>query len=178
MTSFLRNTLGRFRDSEEGSMVVPFALWLPLFLGIIVSGIELGSVTLRHTTLERALDLTVRDVKLGTGTIYTHDSLKAAICENAAILPNCSQNLQLEMIKMSMRAWTPPPTSADCVDTSQPVNPQRTFEYGRDNELMLLRACFKFKPLSPATALSSGTATDDQGYTAIISYSAFVQEPS
>ena len=178
MTYTLHKTLRRFRDSEEGSMVVPFALWLPLFVGIIVSGVELGAVTLRHTTLERALDQTVRDVKLGTGTIYDHASLKAAICENAGILPNCSENLQLEMIKMNMRNWQTPPTSADCIDTAAEVNPQRTFEYGRDNELMLLRACFKFRPFSPATQMSSGVMSDANGYTAIVSYSAFVQEPS
>lgn len=178
MTFSLKKTLRRFRDSEDGSMVVPFALWLPLFVGIIVSGVELGTTTLRHTTLERALDETVRDVKLGTGTVYDHASLKAAICTSAAILPDCDANLQLEMIKMSMRNWTTPPTSADCVDTSAAVNPQRTFEYGRDNELMLLRACFKFKPLSPATKISTGFGTDAAGYTAIVSYSAFVQEPS
>ena len=178
MTSFLNKTLRRFRDSEEGSMVVPLALWLPLFVGIIISGIELGAVTLRHTVLERALDETVRDVRLGTGTIYDHTSLKASICERAAILPACEDNLRLEMIKLNIRDWTAPPQTADCVDVSQPVAPLRTFEYGRDNELMLLRACFKFTPISPATSLGANVGTDSNGYTAIISTSAFVQEPS
>lgn len=178
MIRSFNKTLRRFRDTEEGSMVVPFALWLPLFVGLILSGIELGAVTIRHTALERALDETVRDVRLGTGTNYTHDSLKTEICNTAAILPDCANKLKLEMVKMNVRTWVEPNRTADCIDTAFPVNPVRSFTYGRDNELMLLRACYKYSPISPAGGLSSALRQDDQGFTAIVSTSAFVQEPS
>ncbi len=178
MIRSLYNTLRRFRDTEEGSMVVPFALWMPVFLGVILSGIEVGTLTMRHTALERALDETVREVRLATGTNYTHDTLKQSICDAAAILPDCSNLLKLEMIKLNIRQWVEPHQSADCVDTALEVNPARNFEYGRGNEMMMLRACFKFKPISPAGYLSSALGKDDQGYSGLVSYSAFVQEPS
>lgn len=69
--SFLR----RFRADDDGSMVVPIALWMPIFLLLIISSIELGTITVRSTVLERALDQTVRDVKLGTGP-NTHAQMK------------------------------------------------------------------------------------------------------
>lgn len=178
MTRFIMKTLRRFRDSEDGSSVVPFALWTPVFLALVLSSIELGVVTLRHTTLERALDQTVRDVRLGTGTNYTHESLKQSICEKAPVLPDCMNMLQLEMVKLNMRQWSAPPASADCVDTAQAVNPLRSFEYGRDNEMMMLRACYKFKPISPSGGLAANLPADANGYTAVVSTSAFVQEPS
>ncbi len=174
----LGKSLRRFKHAEEGSMVIPFALWLPLFIMIIVSGMELGTLTMRHTAMERALDQTVREVRLGTGTGYTHDSLKQEICRKAAILPDCMSNLKLEMVTLNIRNWRNPSSDIDCVDTALQVNPATTFEYGLDNDLMLLRACFKYKPISPAGGLGSSLNKDTHGFTAIVSTSAFVQEPS
>lgn len=178
MTRFSFAKLRRFRDSEDGSMVVPFALWAPVLIGVVLSTIELGAVTIRHTALERALDETVRDVRLGTGSIFDHDDLKLSICQRAAILPSCLDTLRLEMVKLNMRDWQAPIASADCVDVAEPLKPLRAFEYGADNEVMMLRACFKYTPISPAGYMSSSLATDAEGYTAIVATSAFVQEPS
>ncbi|WP_417720314.1 TadE/TadG family type IV pilus assembly protein [Salipiger sp.] len=177
MTRFIKTALRRFRDSEEGSMVVPFALWTPLFVGLVLSTIELGTLTLRHTVLERALDQTVRSVKLDTGRAYSHEVLKSKICDRAAVLPDCVSKIHLEMIQLDMRAWTEPPHTADCVDTAAEVTPQRTFTYGAGHEMMLLRACYKYRPISPSGYLSSSLPTDDQGYTALVSTTAFVTEP-
>lgn len=177
MTRFLKNPLRRFRDGEDGSMVVPFALWTPVFLGLILSSIELGTVTIRHTALERAVDGTVRDLRLGTGTNFDHASLKAQICQSAAVLPNCADQLHLEMITLDLRAWTQPERTADCVDVGAAANPQRNFEFGRANEMMMLRACYKYKPITPAGNLSSSLAQDEAGFTAIVATSAFVHEP-
>ncbi len=177
MTPFIPNPLARFLRDETGSMVVPFALWMPVFLVLILSSIELGTVTIRHTALERAVDENVRDLRLGIAPTGA-DALKAAICQSAAVLPNCEQNLQLEMVALDLRNWTAPPAQADCVDTTQTINPQRNFQYGAQQEVMLIRACFKYRPVTPAGTLSSSLATDDEGYTALVATTAFVNEPS
>ncbi len=177
MIRYIKNPLRRFRDSEDGSMVVPVALWTPVFFGLILSTIELGTVTIRHTILERSLDMTIRDVRLGTGYQFSHATLKQTICDEAAILPDCMDNLHLEMVSLNMRDWTAPIASADCVDTTQAVTPQRTFQHGDSNEMMLIRACYKFKPFTPAAALNASLPKDSEGYTALVSYSAFVHEP-
>ncbi|SEF52141.1 hypothetical protein SAMN04488045_0311 [Thalassococcus halodurans] len=177
ITSFNTN-FRRFLKSEEGTSTVAFALWVPLFIGVIISGVELAALTARHTVLESSLDKTVREVRLGTGTIYDHNSLKTSICEKATILPECEANLQLEMVRLDLRDWTAPPAAVACVDTSDEVEPVVAFEYGRDNELMFLRACYRYKPVAPTTAMGSSLPKDSEGYTAIISTSAFVQEPS
>ncbi len=178
MISSFNTKFRRFLKSEEGTSTVSFALWVPVFVGLVVSGLELAAVTVRHTVLESSLDKTVREVRLGTGTIYDHASLKASICANATILPDCDANLQLEMVRLDLRDWTTPTEVAACVDTSDDVQPVVAFEYGRDNELMMLRACYRYKPISPTTTMGSSLPTDSEGYTAIISTSAFVQEPS
>ncbi|APZ53549.1 TadE/TadG family type IV pilus assembly protein [Salipiger abyssi] len=177
MIGFIKNTLRRFRNGEEGSVVVPFALWTPLMVGIALSTIEMGALTIRQTQLERALDQTIREVKLGTGTAYTPEQLKQSICDRANALPDCMNKLQLEMVGLDMRAWVQPPATVDCIDTALEVTPQRTFEAGREHEMMLLRACYKYRPISPTSYLGSTLQTDAQGYTALVSTGTFVHEP-
>lgn len=179
MTRFFKSNLRAFLRDEKGSVhTIEFVLWVPLFLILIIATIEMGAMTMRHTQLERSLDDTVRMVRLGTGDDLTHASLKTHICDGASLLADCEATLQLEMIPLDLRSWTNPPTSADCVDTAQSVNPLRHFEAGQDNDLMYLRACYKYQPIAPTGLLAGSFYTDDQGYTRIVSFSAFVQEPS
>jgi hypothetical protein len=177
MAHVLPSRLRRFLTGENGSMVVPFALWLPVFIMVIVSSIELGTLTVRHTQLERALDQTVREVKIGSGAA-THDEMKAAICARTTTLPGCTEMLHLEMVVLDMRDWSQPPASADCVDISEDVTPQRMFQNGQGGQMMLLRACYKFRPATPIGSFNASLRDDGQGYSAIVSTSAFVHEPS
>ena len=169
--------LRRFRDREDGSMVVPFALWTPLFVGLMVSTIEMGTVTIRHSALERAMDQAVRDVRLGTGTHFSHNELKQMICDRAAVLPDCMRTMQLEMIRLDMRNFSEPDYYPDCVDVAEEATPQRNYVHGASNEVMFLRACYKYQPFSPVGYLGGTMATDVGGYTALIATSAFVLEP-
>ena len=178
MIGVIRKGLRRFLDADKGSAVVPFAMWTPLMVGIALSTIELGALTMRHVALERALDQTVREVKLGTGRNYTHDQLKTKICDRASVLVNCQETLQLEMVTLNMRSWREPEANADCVDTSTgEVTPQRTFEHGQEHETMMLRACYKYRPISPTSYLAAELPKDAQGYTALVSTASFVHEP-
>lgn len=177
MIGFIKTALRRFRNGEEGSVVVPFALWTPLMVGIALSTVEMGALTIRHTQLERALDQTIREVKLGTGTVYTHEELKQSICDRANALPDCMETLQLEMVGLDLRNWVQPDANADCVDTALEVTPQRHFEAGREHEMMLLRACYKYRPISPTSYLGSTMHTDAEGYTALVATGTFVHEP-
>ena len=176
MTRKMLPALSRFRDSDDGSMVVPFTLWLPVFLILIIGSIELGTLTLRHTVLERALDETVRQVKLGTGP-SSHDEMKTEICNRAALLPGCEDMLHLEMIVLDMRDWSAPPAAADCRDAAEPVTPQRNFQSGAGGQMMFLRACYKFKPATPIGSFNASLSTDGSGYAGLVSTSAFVNEP-
>ena len=173
----VRRLLGRFCRSEDGSATIEFAITFPAVMMFMLSGIELGMVTLHHAMLERALDLTVRDIRLGTGTAPQHDRIKELICERAGFITNCDVNLRLEMIQIDPRNWVDIPADADCTDQSEEVAPVRNFVNGLENELMVLRACAKFKPVFPTTGLGASLEKDGAGQYALISISAFVQEP-
>ncbi|SLN73710.1 hypothetical protein ROJ8625_03971 [Roseivivax jejudonensis] len=176
--TFLRG----FARNESASMAIAAAIWIPAYLFLIISSVELGMWTARHTMLEHGLDTTVRDVRLGTGTIYDRDSLRDTICERAIILPNCQQNLMLEMVRLDIRNFTPPSSDYACADVStygagDEVRPAVAFQYGRENELMLLRACFQYEPVSPGFGLAEYLQTDGAGLLDLKSQAAFVHEP-
>ena len=179
MIGCIKTSLRRFLGDETGSAVLPFALWTPLMLGIALSTIEVGALTIRTTQLERALDETVRTIRLNTDAAYTHEQIKTMICEGTTTLVGCEDTLRLEMVSLDMRDWVDPASRPDCVDTTfQQVTPQRTFSHGIAHEMMLLRACYMYTSFSPASYLAKALPSDDQGYNAIVATAAFVHEPS
>ncbi|MFP4275575.1 MAG: pilus assembly protein, partial [Paracoccaceae bacterium] len=143
----------------------------------LYASLELGIITVRQVMLDRGLDMAVREVRLSTGQPPQHDDLKQRICDLAAIIPDCAANVKLEMRPTDMRNWQSIPDGADCTDRSEDIRPLRQFTAGLDNEMMLLRACVKFSPLSPTSRLVASMGTDAAGDIKIVSLSAFVQEP-
>ena len=172
-----KNFLRRFRNTEDGHATIEFAITFPAMLFFLLSGIEFGIVGLHHSSLERALDMTVRDIRLETGTAPQHDEIKQRICDRAGFIDNCSTNLRLEMVQMDPRNWGLLDATADCTDLSVDVAPVRNFVNGQSNELMILRACAKFDPVFPTTGLGKNMVKDNAGQYALVSVSAFVQEP-
>lgn len=173
LTRFLR----RFRSSEDGNATIEFAITFPAMMFFLLSGVELGMISLNQAMLERAMDMTVRDIRLGTGTAPQHDDIKDTICERAVFIGNCKDHLRLEMIQLDPFAWSGIPGGADCIDKSEDVAPVRSFVNGRENELMILRACVKADPLFPSVGLGSNIPKDGAGQYSLIATSAFVQEP-
>lgn len=172
--SFLRG----FARKENGSMTIEFVLGVPLIFTLFMTSVEMSVYSMRQMWLDRGLDVTIRQVRLSTGDPDTHAELKAMICEQAGFLPDCSDTLRLEMVPVDLRGFAGFGASADCVDTSQPVTPLRQFTNGAEHELMLLRACYMFKPVFASTGLGKEFAKDGSGRVKMVSYSAFVQEPS
>lgn len=177
MIRVISKVLSKFRRSEDGHATVEFAITFPAMLFMLLSGVELGFVTLKHSALERAMDLTVRDIRLGTGTAPQHDELKDLICVRAGFIEDCSNNLRLEMVQFDPRNWAGISDDVDCTDKSEEVAPVRTFINGQSNELMMLRACAKIDPVFPTTGLGKNMVKDGAGQYSLVSISAFVQEP-
>ncbi len=166
-----------FRRSEEGSVTVEFCLLISGFMFLILAGIELALVSVQQAMLERAVDLTVREIRLGTGTNPQHDDIKDAICLRANFIKECGDNLQLEMIRQDAFAGVALPVTPDCTDNSEEVKPVREFRNGLENELMILRACARIDPVFPSSVIGQALI-DDTGQYALTSTTAFVQEPS
>ncbi|UWQ23729.1 pilus assembly protein [Leisingera aquaemixtae] len=171
------NTLRRFRQQQDGNATVEFAIVIPAFIMILMSTVELGMINLRHSQLERALDQTVRTIRLSTGGDMSHDQLRDEICTRSGFIDECNTSLRLEMLRINPYAWTPIDPTPDCIDSVEEVQPVRTFVNGQSNELMFIRACMKFEPIFPTWGLGTHLTKDGDGRVNLIASSAFVQEP-
>jgi hypothetical protein len=133
---------------------------------------------MRQMYLDRGIDIAVRYVRLNTSAGYTHQQIKTMICDNAGWLENCDETLRLEMVAVNPRNFAQFDQSADCVDTSEPVQPVRGFALGQPNEMMMMRACVRFDPVFPTSGLGYALEKDGSGQARMISTAAFVQEPT
>jgi hypothetical protein len=170
------NFLRTFGRKEDGQMVVEFAFFVPLIFTIFMTSVELGLYQIRLMFLERALDETVRDVRLTTGAVPGHRVLKERICERAGFFDDCLQNINLEMTVVDPRNMTLFQNGAQCTDQSAPPT-EANLPNGFDHDLMLLRACVKFDPVFPTSGMGRHFVKDSSGQARMVASSAFVQEP-
>lgn len=133
----------------------------PAFMWLTCSGVEIGLLAFNHANLERALDETIRDVRLNklekyttnTEHGWTHDLLKSIVCEKASFIPDCDENLALEMTQIDPYIGKTLDTVAYCVDVPEDVRPSQTYNPGASNALMIVRACVEISPLWSFTQL-------------------------
>ncbi len=177
MMRFLPKPVRRFLRKEDGNSTLEFAiLFVPMFSTLMWS-VEIGMIHINHSMLERAVDTTVRDLRLGTGTAPSHEDIRDRICERALFIDQCDLHVRLEMISLDPYNWADPPAQADCIDATQDIEPVRSFENGAANELMFLRVCAKYDPILPHIGLSQNIGLDGGNMFPLIATSAFVQEP-
>ncbi|KUF09254.1 TadE/TadG family type IV pilus assembly protein [Pseudoponticoccus marisrubri] len=177
MISRLISFAKRFRKEEDGNATVEFAVYFTIFFMILAAGVEIAFINLRHAMLERGVDLATRDIRLSTGHVPSYEEVRDKICTEATILDVCGDNLRVEMVQVEPRDLSAAPVDADCINAQQDPRPVRNFVAGQDNDLMLIRACLKYKPMMPTTSIGKELNLDDEGYAQLVVTSAFVQEP-
>lgn len=173
--------LGRFRRQESGSATIEFVFLFPIIISIFMIGFESGYYMVRNVMLERAVDLAVRDVRLGNGRVPDFDDMKANICNNAGLLPDCMNSIQIEMREVPI---TPGGVAsmqgpARCVDRSSTDDSLTgtTYDVGQTNAMVIVRVCTLQQPLFPTTRIGAGLGVDAEGNYAMVATSAFVTEP-
>lgn len=179
MIKFLTDRVLRFKRDENGQMLIEFALVIPLVFTMFMTSVEMGIYQLRNMFLDRGMDLAIRQVRLNTSAQYDHGTVKQMICDFAGFLEHCDEQLKLEMVPVDLRSFTGLPADADCTDASEDVAPNRAFTHGGQHEMMLMRACYKFRPVFATSGLGYHFAEngDGAGMAKMLAVSAFVQEP-
>ena len=169
----------RHLRDEDGSATIEFVILGPFLFGMFLATYELGMLLTRQVMLERGLDLAVRSVRLGLVQEVTHDSIKDLICSKGMMIPDCVNQLRLEMVPIDPRGSGTLKADVDCVDRSTPVEEVREFRPGISNDLMILRACALIDPYFPSNVLGFPNIKTNAGQAfAITASSAFVIEPS
>ncbi|SNX69270.1 TadE-like protein [Cereibacter ovatus] len=163
---------------ESGAASLEFVIAFPVILTVVISGFESGLLLSRKVMIDRAVDLTVRELRLTQITNPTHQLVKERICAKNTFVPDCLNVLRLELEPIATTGdWSLPTLAPDCVDRSAPINPPEDLNRGGENELMLIRVCVVADPVFPNYGLGLYLPKDDTGGVRLISTSAFVNEP-
>ena len=174
----MRRRIASFARKDDGVASIEIVMILPVMTLLFMIAFEGGRVSLNHVMLERGLDLTVRDVRIGKMLNPSHDDLKESICDYARIIPECRENLQLEMVNMNVRAWSNKLNAEPrCIDRAEDVQPAVQFTNGGNNELMVLQVCSLFDPKALRTGLGKVIPKKSGDAYALIASAAFVMEP-
>jgi hypothetical protein len=169
--------LRRFLADRTGAAALEFAMVAPLFFALLLSTLEMGWTMTKVMMLERSLDQTVRDLRIGRPTGFTHDYVKSLICGDSIVLTDCGKNLLVELIPVPL--GTPfPADNAKCVDRGATSQPVVEFDPGKRSELVFVRACYVTDPLTPGLGIGLNLNWNvDDGYF-IVAHSVFLNEPS
>jgi|SRR5690606_21670643 Flp pilus assembly protein TadG len=173
----LRARCAGLAREEDGTATIPFIIFLPFFMLLVMSSLEMGTLMLRHVMLERALDMSVRDLRLGNWNNPTHDDFKRVVCNRAGVIPDCMNVLLVELRPVSTETWEPLASGPICVDRAEPIKPVTTFDTGVGDNMMLIRVCTKFDPIFPTSGLGFQLPRDNTGAYALVAATAFVNEP-
>ncbi len=169
--------LRRFRRDESGSATTEFVIVAPVFFMLLLIGVDAGLVMTRQVMLDRAVDVVVRDLRLGTLGSPTLDELRGRVCDHTVILPNCTTDMLIELRPVSTSAWNFPDTPPACIDRDAEIAPVTTVTAGGGNDMMILRACMIIEPLFPTTSWGLQLPLDASGGFQLFALTSFVNEP-
>lgn len=178
MTRPLFSRLRDFRRNEDGVAAVEFTLVFPIVLFMFIWAVELGLIMTKQVMLEHALDVTIRNLRLGAIEDPTSDRLKDEICSRARIVSNCRDTITLELQPISTATWLMPAAPVGCVDRDEEIVPVQSFDVGARNEIMLVRACVIVDVNFPGTGIGAQLEKDAGNGFGMVALSAFVNEPS
>ncbi len=161
---------------RSASAAVEFALVVPVLVAIVLSTFEVGWYMVQTIMLDRAVDRTVRELRVGSFANPTQASMRQRVCREAMVLFDCEQSLTLELVPVTTPS-TYPNDAARCIERANPIQPVLRFIPGGRSQTMFVRACYVVSPFTPGLALGLAMAKDDDGDFRLISKSAFMNEP-
>lgn len=173
----MRTTFIRGAKDRTGATAVEFAMVAPLFFAIVFSTFEAGWMIVEATMLDRAVDIAVRDIRVGAAAApKTQNQIKAAVCTQAYLIRDCSSSIVIEMTDVTAGAF--PAKNTPCVDRGSNVAPVVNFTPGQRGAIMYVRACLTSDPVTPLLGLALAMPKDGRGGYFLSSSSAFVNEPA
>jgi len=163
---------------DEGSSTVEFVIVTPMILVLMFSAIDFGMVMLRQVFLDRAVDMAVREVRLGRVPAGGGQAFRQMICDRTFMLPNCINAISVEMRPVDTVTWAGLTGPAQCINRDQNITPQLEFRPSPGaQELMLLRVCVVADPFIDTTGMVMGMTRDASGGFNLVARAAWVNEP-
>ena len=184
--SNLRSHVRAWLRREDGNAAMGFALIFPLFFALFAASFEIGLYTIRQTILERAVDITVRSIRLGQMVDPKHDDIKDMICSNAPSLSDCQETLKVDVTRVETTTWTMPVGDGTCRDRSQELDPPGNVDPNPQARqvLMVMQVGYVAEAIFPGTGIAAGLQRETvdangvgSGGYRVMAATAFLNEP-
>ncbi|WP_323013066.1 TadE/TadG family type IV pilus assembly protein [Devosia sp.] len=167
---------GLWRNST-GAAALEFAMIAPILIALILGTIETGWMMTQTMMLDRALDMTIREVRIGSFQNPTLERVRNRVCERAVVLADCQASLALEFLPIASKADYPT-DSTRCMTRGSDPRPVLRFSIGNREQLVFVRACFIVAPITPMLAVLLSLPGDERGEHRLIAKSGFMNEPA
>lgn len=167
-----------FRRSEKGTATLEFVIVFPIVMFLLIATFETAMLLMRQVMLERALDNSVRLLRLTNDSTVSTDQIAAHICQNTLIMPNCQDVVVVDLRVVDPPEYELPAEDTLCVDADGNVNPLNEFSMGADNEFMIVRVCAEVQRILPISGFGLNFTRDNNDNLHMTSASVFVNEPS
>lgn len=172
-----RRALSRLFRREDGSATVEFVIIFPLMFSIFLASIDAGFTMIRQAMLDRAVDIAIRQVRIGNIRNDGSDRLSDLICANSILLPNCTANIAVEMQRIQPGSTAGLDAPFRCIRAEDEVRPALSFTTGAQNDLMIVRVCVSSNPLIRMTGYLTAMPINAQGNYQLTARAVFVNEP-
>src|SRR5690606_34376626 len=116
------NQLLRLWAHRTGAAAIEFALIVPVLVVICLSTLEVGWYMVQTIMLDRAVDRTVRELRVGSFANPSQTSMRQRICQEAMVLIDCTENLTVELVPVTTPA-SYPQDRARCIHRDSPIKP-------------------------------------------------------
>lgn len=176
----LRRSLNQKLQSEDGNASVEFVVLFPLIFALFVTSVDFSIQMLRQASLDRAVDIVMRDVRLGRSR--TADDIKLAICavsgEFSGNQADCFSNITVELRPVQPSELRLEDPSVRCVDRASGINPVLAFTPRiQGQELMMVRVCRVASPFIALNGFLLGNPRGPNDDFMSVSVGFFVNEP-
>jgi Flp pilus assembly protein TadG len=177
LPSGLTPALRRLCGERRGTVALEFAIVAPIFLAVVFSTFEAGWMMTQATLLDRAVDLTVREICIGAANApSTEPQIRKAVCDRAMVIPSCESVATVEM-RLVEKASDFPSADATCVDRGVAARPVTSFQNAARAKITFIRVCIVADPFTPLMGLALQLPKDSKGGYRLVTNSAFLSEP-
>lgn len=163
--------LNRFLRAERAAITAEFVLAFPVVFLMLMITLELTFLMARATLLQQALEVTMREVRLGNIVNPGVLVLEQQVCDRMSVIPDCESSMVLEFTRVNQATFQMPGQQAPCVrrdDETLAAREGDIYDTGAQNDLMVVRACMVVDTITPFL----GAEFD------LFSRTAFVNEPT
>lgn len=148
----MRRRLRHFLRADKGAATAEFVILFPVVFMLLLVMLELAFLMARATLLQQALEVTMRDVRLGNIVNPTVSTLEDEVCEKMTTVNDCASSMVLEFTQINRATFAMPAPQAPCVRRSVDIMAARAgdiYDTGEVDELMVVRACMVVDPITP-----------------------------